>query len=255
MSLSYMYFDESIRDRGRFIAGALVVSEVDLTTTVHERWRALGFDPAQFEYKSRGDKVGLDARMLRDEVHAFLEWAQVGVVICPLEDRGSLGVHAISLATQLATTGCIGSGAHVLYLDQGIRVASRDLARAETFDIQVCVEQDSRVVGGLQIADHVSHLLGTLLLERMGLVTKMVRAGEFSAYDPDTELELGYELWSSLRHSIICAPAEVSGIDPDDWFAMRPVDGFGLYVAPSCGAELRAAALDRFGENYLGCIL
>lgn len=177
-----MYFDESLRDGGGLIAGALIVSDIDLTTIVHERWRALGFDPIQFEYKSRGDKTGLEARVLRDEVHAFLEWAQVAIVICPLEDRRNLGVHAVSLATQLASTGCIGPGPHVLYLDQGIKVANRDLARAEALHIQVLVEQDSRVVGGLQVADHVSHLLGTLLLERMGRVTKMIRAGEFSAH-------------------------------------------------------------------------
>lgn len=137
--MSYFYFDESISDGGGFIAGAMIVSEVDLTTMVHGRWRELGFDPAKFEYKSRGDKVGSDARAIREEVHAFLEWARVGIAICPVEDRNGLGAHAVSLAVQLASTGCISAGAHTLYLDQGIRAESRELKGTEAIKSLNCL--------------------------------------------------------------------------------------------------------------------
>lgn len=253
--MAYLYFDESIRDKGGFIVGAVVVSEDDLTPLVHGKWRELGMDPTRFEYKSRNVKASAeDAIRHRDEIHALLERAQLGIVVCPAEDRASLGAHAVSLSMQLVAKGCINPGPHIFFIDQGIKLTDEDIAGAHALGIEVRGEQDSKAIGGLQLADHVSHLLGSLLLEQMGLLTKTVRAGENSGYDPDMERELGYELWASLRYYIISAPAETSGIDPEDWFAVRPVDTFGLYIAPSCGSELRAFAGDRFGTNYLGCI-
>jgi hypothetical protein len=32
------------------------------------------------------------------------------------------------------------------------------------------------------------------------------------------------------------------------------MEGFGLYIAPSCPPALMQHSRDRFGENYLGCI-
>ena len=90
----------------------------------------------------------------------------------------------------------------------------------------------------------------------MGLLKKMVRAGENSGYDPDLEIEIGFELWATMRSQIIGAPEPIEPVG-DGRFELYPVftvNGYGLYIAPSCPEPLRASALGRFGTNYLGCI-
>jgi hypothetical protein len=95
-----------------------------------------------------------------------------------------------------------------------------------------------------------------MLLEEMGLVRKTVVAGEGSGYDPDLEIELGFELWASLRYALLGRNEEVQGLStPGDLAnAYFRVEGYGLYIAPSCGHELATHVRKRFGVNYLGCI-
>jgi hypothetical protein len=63
------------------------------------------------------------------------------------------------------------------------------------------LEVDSIKVKGIQLADLVAHTFATMLLEQLGLVDKKVKAGENSGYDPDLEIELGFELWASIRYN------------------------------------------------------
>ena len=142
----------------------------------------------------------------------------------------------------------------ILYLDDNIHVASVHLAAAREEDISVLIRQDSREVGGLQLADHVAHSLSGMLLEQMGLLRKHIKAGENSGYDPELLIELGFELWASLRYSLIYGPNDATPEDDQLVTATFPMEGFGLYVAPSCNSDLTSHARARFGTNYLGCI-
>lgn len=95
-----------------------------------------------------------------------------------------------------------------------------------------------------------------MLLEEMGLVRKTVLAGDGSGYDPNLEIELGFELWASLRYALLGRNQEIEGLstpgDPANPYFR--VEGYGLYIAPSCTQELTTHARNRFGVNYLGCI-
>lgn len=96
-----------------------------------------------------------------------------------------------------------------------------------------------------------------MLLEEMGIVKKQVRAGENSGYHPDDLLELGFELWASLRYALLGKNEYIEGVSPPLDDPANPffrVDGYGLYIAPSCSRELAEYARNRFGINYLGCI-
>jgi len=50
--MSYLYFDESIRDSDQFIIGALISSNEDLTDRIRQQWTNMGLDPNADEYKS-----------------------------------------------------------------------------------------------------------------------------------------------------------------------------------------------------------
>jgi hypothetical protein len=256
--VAYLYFDESIRERGGFIIGALVVSEIDLTPAVNDEWRRLGLDPAVAEYKSsnlkRDSPTGVDQR---SAMVWLLFQSKLALVVAPMHDRSHLGEHCASLISQLHNAAELGAGPHSLYLDQNIKLSQKSRETLVNRGYSLHTNSDSRKIAGIQVADHAAHALGGMLLEELGILKKMVRAGEESGYDADQLLELGFELWASLRYALIGRKGHVDGMshltdDPDSpYFA---VDGVGLWIAPTCSKELSESAIARFGVNYLGCI-
>lgn len=253
--MGHIYFDESIHDRGGFILGACVCSTLDLSPMVHNLWSSLELDPTRFEYKSSAPKfenpAGQDHRTL---IHGLLWDSRVGLTVCPISDRRNLGVHAVELAKQVIATQSIGPSPHILYLDENIHLHEQVRRDAQALDLAVRANQNSCIVGGLQVADHAAHTLAGMLLEEMGLLTKQIRAGEGSGYDPELLINLGFELWASLRYSLLAGPNNASLDDDQLVSATFPLEGFGLYVAPSWAKPLRQKVLSRFGTNYVGCI-
>lgn len=255
--MGYLYFDESIRDKGGFIIGAAVYSSCDLTSHVHQQWESLGLNPLQYEYKSSALKAGnTAAEEQRCRLHAVLSRTKIGLVVSPTSHRKELGAYAVALINQLLEAGSIPREPHTLYLDQNIRVSNADKALAGAMAVSLQSNQNSRIAAGIQLADLAAHSLGGMLLEGMGLLSKTVRAGEGSGYDPETQIEIGFELWVSLRYMLFGSPMPVRAAVGDDSIAypVFKVEGYGLYIAPSCPDNLRAYSRSRFGENYLGCI-
>jgi hypothetical protein len=117
---------------------------------------------------------------------------------------------------------------------------------------EVNLEQDSRLVKGLQLADLVAHTGATMLLSSLGVVRKMVPVDDNSGYESGTIIDLGFELWATLRYQFFNGglPKDVAS-NAD---MVVPVEGFGLYIAEDCPDDLRAAASDRFGTCYVGCV-
>ena len=256
--MSHCYFDESIRETGGFIVGALVVSDRDLSPVIAEEWARLGLNPAAEEYKSSDPKNGNVLGVAQRRVVArLLQESKLGLVVVPRDDREGLGGYCARLLAQLVESGSIATEGHSLHLDEGILVGAADFERLERIGVSVTAKCDSKKVGGIQVADHAAHALGGMLLEEMGLLRKQVRAGENSGYHPDDVLDLGFELWASLRYALIGRNEYIEGLSPPPDDPANPyfrVDGVGLYVAPTCSEELARHARKRFGVNYLGCI-
>ena len=80
--MGYLYFDESIRDKGGFIIGAAVYSSCDLTSHVHQQWESLGLNPLEYEYKSSALKAGSTAaEEQRRRLRAVLSRTKIGWVL------------------------------------------------------------------------------------------------------------------------------------------------------------------------------
>jgi len=255
--MGFLWFDESIRDNGRFIVGALVYCDEDLSPIIQNEWKSMGLIPTKFEFKSSAPKAGdKTAKEARDRLHNILRHTKVGLVICPTSDRQALGTHGVALLKQIIQKNAVPDEYHFLFMDQGIDVSAEDRNEAERYKVKIFLNQDSRTVAGIQLADLASHSLGGMLLEKMGLISKSVRAGEESGYDPETLIEIGFELWASLRYLLIQSPQPIRPLIGDDVqaYPVFQVQDYGLYLAPSCSGELRAHATARFGENYLGCV-
>jgi hypothetical protein len=106
---------------------------------------------------------------------------------------------------------------------------------------------------GIQLADIVAHTCSTMLLETLGHITKKVvlnTPGD-SLYD-GLEVELGFEMWAGIRYAFLAKNKE----KPKDDFDLANVDVYprGLFIDESASEQISTAAMERFGENYLGCI-
>lgn len=93
---------------------------------------------------------------------------------------------------------------------------------------------------------------GVRLREEISETPKMLTYGDESGFDPPIEAELGYELWASLRYSML-KQAEPKGDEMPD-MASFETEGYGLFISPSCSDELSRKAQKLFNEVYLGCI-
>lgn len=259
-TVGYFYFDETIQERGGFIIGAFVYSPNDVTPEVYSAIEQVGLRPRVDEFKSgtRMDRNPKQAE-LRSRLMEILSNTRVGVVVVPVTERELLGHHALLGLRKFLYANGLAQKPHSVFLDQGITVnrgSYKDLLGESGAFCKVHQSQDSKLIGGIQLADLTAHLLGGMLLESLGLVSKLVRAGESSGYDPDLEIELGFELWASLRYQFFKAPQPNPGAIPEDLIGglIFDVESFGLHISDGCPPALKEVALQRFGTCYLGCI-
>ena len=96
--MSYFYFDETIRDKGNFIIGALVASEHDLSQIVSEQWRRLGLNPESAEYKSSDPKENSNLGVIQRQVMAeLLQGSKLALTVAPVSERRRLGEYCADL--------------------------------------------------------------------------------------------------------------------------------------------------------------
>jgi hypothetical protein len=259
--MGFFYFDGSIHPQAGFILGAFAYSESDLDNDVADALLRVKLQPGVDEFKSgsRMDRNAAQANA-RPLLKAIVrDRCQIGIIITAEKNRLTLGAEALRGLHKIINANELDGNAHGVYFDQGI---FPNLSQAPEMVRQNCpnqnctfhFEQNSVAVKGLQIADLIAHTCATMLLSELGLVKKMVKAGKNSGYDPHSEMELDFELWAGLRHNFFAA-----GPPPyESWTSQLDfqvdVESRGLYIADSCDAKVRQAAISRFGKMYLGCI-
>jgi hypothetical protein len=260
--MGYFYFDESIHPRGGFIVGAYVYTEAPLEPAVARVIAATGLRPGVDEFKS-GRRVdgAFPHHELRGRLQGVLRGqdGSIGLLVAPSTDRDLLGADALIGLRKLIEKNDLGPRRHEVYFDEGVfsPPSSADaLARQLDLSSGIALHPsvDSRLIGGIQVADMAAHTMATMLLEHMGVVNKKVKSGPNSGYDPDLEIEIGFELWASLRYNFFsCAFAE-SPTPMESPSPILDVASCGLHISDRCSAELRGLAEGRFGTVYLGCI-
>lgn len=258
--MGYFYFDESIHARGGFILGAFIYSEEDVAGDVSQVLTEVGFVPTQDEFKSRL-RMDKDSRLqaLRNRLKVLLQRTKLGLVVLPIDSRGCLGNEALKGLEKILSANFHRSQKHSIYFDEGIhfeKCASMKRSFEERRNCKIFLDQDSRVIGGLQLADLAAHSLSIMLLEALGVISKTVKAGDHSGYDPDLDIEIGFEIWSWLRYCFFMSKGPtVEDLDKDPVGSlMLDTGSHALYISPFCNSELRSAAEKRFCKCYIGCI-
>jgi hypothetical protein len=257
------FFDESIHDSAGFILGAWVAFSTNPEDILSSRLRELGLsETLEFHSAMRMDEDGVMAA-LRDAIRStFIPNASIAVSIVPREERRTLSLHALRSLKQTLERNQLSLG-HEYYLDQGLFRPQEGAEAARQLQLdhagEFYFEQDSSKVRGIQFADLVAHNCALMLKDSLGLLRKTVPAGEKPGYDPDLLIDLDFELWATVRHcffgeSRAATAAQLEAAKDIADFALIEVRDRGFYVADSCSARLHAAAKERLGSMYVGCI-
>ena len=257
--MGVFHFDESIHSAGGFILGAFVWFKADPAEEIRGALIEAGLRPGIDEFKSgaRMDRNPGQVRA-REQLGNVVDAAAIGIVVAPIEQRREFGLQALrGLAKILATNGLPAKDQRAFF-DAGLVPNAAAFARlAIQLQLDECdlqTEQSSIQVLGLQVADLVAHTCSMMLLAQMGIVTKQIKAGDNSGYDPDDDIDLAFMLWAGLRRNFFAAPPP----DPETWTSQADfsvdVASRGLHISERCSPQLREAVLARFGKMYLGCI-
>lgn len=251
--MGFFYIDDSKHPAAGFCLSTIVYSGKNPQLDLEALLAKHGLIPGRDEFKSsiRMDRHPAIA-LLRDDLKAYLHNCRIGVAISRSPDE-LYGDSAHLFQNMLRDSRPTGR-THQLFADCGIFPTYREQAVLKTIpeagDFQFHFEQDSKNICGIQLADLAAHTCSIMLKDSLGLVNKMVKAGDNSGYDPDSDMELGFEMWASMRYSF-------HGAFPSDeeyYDRHLTVENFGLAISPNLDERIRAAAKSRFSKMYLGCI-
>ncbi|MFQ6550321.1 DUF3800 domain-containing protein [Aestuariibius sp. 2305UL40-4] len=256
--MAYLYLDDSKHHCFGFSLAAFVICSDDPTEEMRSTYLKYGFDPSSFEFKSSAKMKG-NHRL--QELRSALK-ANIGrrcrIAVCVVNGDKKLGPAALKLLGNALDHPELAGKRHQIFFDEGLfhsTNAAAELARDDgaLADCEFHFEQDSRTLLGIQLADIVAHTCSTMLLETLGHITKMIIVDEprDSVYH-GMEIELGFEMWAGIRYGFLSQNKP----NPKDDFDLANVDVYrwGLFIDESVSEEIAAAAMGRFGENYLGCI-
>ncbi|SFP95650.1 DUF3800 domain-containing protein [Hymenobacter arizonensis] len=256
--MGHFYVDDSVHNEAGFIIGACVYTEIDLSNEIDNIIEKHGYDKTEFEHKS-GASYSKDPNKIKVREglkQLLIHQCKLGVVVIPSDQREKLGFECIKAIKTFIVHNNL-KDPNDIYFDQGhfmSRQKAQDAIDAQNFtDSSFILEQDSRVIKGIQLADLAAHVASMHFKSTLHLITKMVKSGENSGYEPDSDMELGFEMWATLRYTFFNkGTSEHAGDHTRD--SMVKVEPYGLYVSELCSIELQGKARQAFADVYLGCI-
>ncbi len=257
----FIYYDDSKHTDSGFYLGAFVYSDIDLDDKISEYISICGLDPNKDEFKSRLRKDKNPEQVeLRKYLKRLISKIRIFVVIsAPNENDFKLSTKNALVNLIENNTNDLKSELNI-FLDQGIFKNGNDkeykllIDKISSDRVVVNIEQDSIRVKGIQLADLIAHSCSIMLKESLGLINKTIKAGINSGYDPDTDIEIGFEMWAGIRYNFFSSPPP----HPDEWDSqldcVAKVGKKGLFISDNCKNEIKLKGQERFGDMYLGCI-
>ena len=242
-----IYIDESIHDQHGFMLLAYVACKRDPQDVLKNIIKNSGIEEFHACKKMQNNKAMQKLRSsIRSYVNSNCRW---GVMVLPNTFRHKLKDDFIKLVSGISN---FYNDPVRIFIDEGI-ISNSEAAEIRSISkldsINIC---NSNKVYGIQLADLVAALCGVRLKEEICETPKMLTYGYEAGFDPPIEAELGYELWASLRYSML-RHTEPKGDEMPEMATFR-TEGFGLFVSPHCSNVLSLKARKLFGEVYLGCI-
>ena len=257
--MASFYIDDSVHDKENFIVGACVYTEeFNINSSIDRIIATNGYNHAEFEFKSSDNysKHREKIKVRNDLKHLINAYCKLGIVIIPRDKRNLLGFECLKAVKQFIDNNQIKTPISIFF-DQGMFGSINGANKLfDNLNFKDCVfypEQDSKIIKGIQLADLSAHICAIKFKCELGFLSKTVKAGENSGYDPDTEIELPFEMWATLRHVFFCKEEHLRTNNHliDATFKVEPN---GLCVSDLCSDNFKEKIRSSFGEVYLGCI-
>ncbi|MBS1669531.1 MAG: DUF3800 domain-containing protein [Bacteroidetes bacterium] len=256
----YIYFDESKFPKKNFIIGSFVFCKEDPTNFIEKSLAINGFDPLIYEYKSSTHfgRTPQMAEVRKALKYYFMKNCFFGILVLPhseIKNLGSLALMALKEFLEINNQ----PQKNTIYFDEGIflnkEMATTLINTLNLYNNSFHLEQDSKKIRGIQLADLCAHSLTTILRESMGDLKKIVKVSLGSTDALDGESEIGFDIWASIRYNFIHEPTKKydKEADQETNFTFN-VEPYGLYIAQECDIYLASKARETFGKVYLGCI-
>lgn len=254
------YIDDSVHDQAGFILCACVYAPREIEQIIVDLMKSRGLDPDEFEYKSSANySKQPELAEFRSELKELVQQrCKYGIVVLSRDERENVGQECLLAIDQFVRANPKIDPSVSIFMDQGMfsstNAANRMFNALGLKDAKFHAEQDSKQIRGIQLADLVAHMASIQLKSDMGLINKMVKAGENSGYDPDVEMELSFEMFATLRYSIFNEGNNKPQTGDQFVDAIMTVGKAGLFLSESCSNGLADSANGTFGTVYLGCI-
>ncbi|WP_225037426.1 DUF3800 domain-containing protein [Winogradskyella sp. SM1960] len=256
--MTKIYIDDSVHERGNFVISGIVVTEENIEDRISESLKNNGFDPEDSEFKS-----GLNYRkypemlnVRNDLKNIISSVCKIGLVVLPIQERPNIGKETFKGLKQIINSNEFGQNIEIYVDENYFRNENVGKEYAKEIGLKNCklnLELDSKKFKGIQLADLVAHSCSTMLLEQLNIIDKKVKAGSNSGYEPDLEIELGFELWAGIRYNLL-GEIDMERFETGDRYPMKMTEPYGLYISEFCDNKLKENTRERFGEIYMGCI-
>lgn len=254
------YVDDSVHDGAGFILCACVYAPAEIEQIILDQMKSYGLNPSQFEYKSSANySKQPELAKFRSELKELVQqYCKYGIVVLPRDKRENAGQACLLAIEQFVNANPKVDPNVSIYIDQGMFSSINDAS--DLFNAlklkngKLYPEQDSKQIRGIQLADLVAHMASIQLKSAMGLINKMVKAGENSGYDPEMEIELSFEMFGALRYCIFNEGNNNPQTGDQAVDATMTVGKSGLFISEACSTDLVHWANSTFGTIYLGCI-
>jgi hypothetical protein len=255
----HVYVDESFVPNNDLLIAGLVFSPIDLATGVDSVLVKHGFVPGHDEFKST-NRFREEPRwsLVRDGLLRLLHDSDVriaAIVGSYRNDYRHLGNVVFSMLLQVAQHGGFNAGNLIVELDRDLRRDDARLAMQKRDAGPESVPQmnfgaDSKLVGGVQVADLIAGSVRTILVEHLHNNPATVVFGEAEGYDPGTEIILSEEILMHLAWSFYA-----DALQPDEYGTQNVWTAFpaGALITESTSPDVRRAAKERLGSLWRGC--
>lgn len=255
--MGIFYFDESKHAKDNFLIGAYVFSEKDVNENVESILLECGYDPSSDEFKSHALKDGdIKAQNLRNKLYGVLRGCKVGLLIAPhTKYQSFFHLDLLHCLINILNRNNL-TAPHKVYLDQGIFTKNNKIIEAKSlleslksnFGCTIHLEQDSKNIRGIQLADLAAHYCSTKLKEELGSLKKNVSPRAIG-YPTNEEINIGFEMFIRMRWLFFI------GNYIDDEILKGLYENSGLWITDRCNDKLAQAAKAAFNQVYLGCTL
>ncbi len=243
-----IYIDESIHEEYGFMLLAFVACSDNPQDALSAILNNFGVDEFHACKKMKNNESMQKLRSkMRNYINSNCGW---GVFILPNSYRYNLISEIEYLLTALSNS--FSKEELNIHFDNGIIKDSEADSLCSISNIRTIENCDSVEEKGIQLADLVAALCGVRLREEISGNKKILEYGSDSGFDPPIKANLGYELWASLRYSML-RDSDAKGSEPSYMMVFDTLDQ-GCFISRYCSNELESKSKKVFGEIYLGCI-